>query len=69
MDQLAALIPPPRKHRHRYHGVLAPNAPLRNAVTAQAGLPFDGSAGPLVPAAPFASSGAPSAPFLMVLAR
>ncbi len=26
--------PPPRRHRHRYHGVLAPNAPLRAAVTA-----------------------------------
>ena len=25
IDQLAALIPPPRRHRHRYHGVLAPN--------------------------------------------
>ena len=31
------MIPPPRKHRHRYYGVLAPNAPLRKAVTAQAG--------------------------------
>ena len=40
MDKLAALIPPPRKHRHRYHGVLAPNAPLRQAVTAYAGLPM-----------------------------
>jgi len=29
-------IPPPRKHRLRYYGVLAPNAPLRKAVTAQA---------------------------------
>ena len=29
-----ALIPPPRIHRHRYHGVLAPNAPLRAQVTA-----------------------------------
>jgi hypothetical protein len=29
IDHLAALIPPPRRHRHRYHGVLAPNAPLR----------------------------------------
>ncbi|MGV7235232.1 MAG: transposase [Nitrosomonadaceae bacterium] len=29
LDKLAALIPPPRSHRHRYHGVLAPNAPLR----------------------------------------
>jgi len=26
--RLAVLIPPPRKHRHRYYGVLAPNAPL-----------------------------------------
>ena len=23
------LIPPPRRHRHRYYGVLVPNAPLR----------------------------------------
>ena len=29
LDRLAALIPPPRIHRLRYHGVLAPNAPLR----------------------------------------
>ncbi len=36
IDRLAALIPPPRLHRHRYHGVLAPNAPLRAAVTALA---------------------------------
>jgi hypothetical protein len=34
IDQLAALIPPPRRHRHRYHGVLAPNAPLRAAAIA-----------------------------------
>jgi hypothetical protein len=38
IDKLALLIPPPRKHRHRYHGVLVPNAPLRQAVTAYAGL-------------------------------
>jgi hypothetical protein len=31
---LARLIPPPRVHRHRYHGVLAPNARLRARVTA-----------------------------------
>ena len=31
---LAVLIPPPRLHRHRYHGVLAPNSPLRGAATA-----------------------------------
>ena len=36
MDRLAALIPPPRRHRHRYYGVLAPNSPLRSAVTALA---------------------------------
>ena len=34
IDALAALISPPRRHRHRYHGVLAPNSPLRAAVTA-----------------------------------
>jgi len=39
IDRLAALIPPPRLHRHRYHGVLAPNAPLRAAVTALARAP------------------------------
>jgi hypothetical protein len=36
LDRLAALTPPPRKHRHRYHGVFAPNHPLRPAVTAMA---------------------------------
>ncbi|MDL5039456.1 transposase, partial [Comamonas sp. Y6] len=32
----AKLVPPPRTHRHRYFGVLAPNSPLRPAVTALA---------------------------------
>ncbi len=41
LDRIAALIPQPRKHRHRYHGVLAPNAPLRKRVTARAGLPVN----------------------------
>ena len=36
LDRRAALIPPPRQHRHRYYGVLAPNSPLRAAVTALA---------------------------------
>jgi hypothetical protein len=36
IERLAALVPPPRMHRHRYYGVLAPNAPLRAAVTALA---------------------------------
>ena len=55
LDRLAALIPPPRRHRHRYYdqrkslwddqrkslwdGVLAPNSPLRQAVTALAAAP------------------------------
>ena len=36
LDLLADLVPPPRKHRHRYHGVFAPNHKLRRAVTAMA---------------------------------
>ncbi len=36
IDKIAALVPRPRTHRHRYYGVLAPNAPLRTAVTALA---------------------------------
>ncbi len=35
LDRVAALIPPPRKHRHRYFGVLAPNSPWRALVAAQ----------------------------------
>jgi hypothetical protein len=31
LDRLADLVPPPRKHRHRYHGVFAPNHKLRSA--------------------------------------
>jgi hypothetical protein len=34
--EAAALISPPRPHRHRYHGVLAPNSPQRAQVTALA---------------------------------
>lgn len=33
LDRLADLVPPPRKHRHRYHGVFAPHHPLRPLVT------------------------------------
>jgi hypothetical protein len=36
IDRIAALVPPPRTHRHRYFGVLAPNSPLRAAVVAMA---------------------------------
>ncbi|MBA3506869.1 MAG: transposase [Betaproteobacteria bacterium] len=33
-DRRAALVPPPRIHRHRYLGVLAPHSPLRAAALA-----------------------------------
>ncbi|MBU0499598.1 MAG: transposase [Gammaproteobacteria bacterium] len=36
IGRIAALVPPPRQHRHRYYGVLVPNSPLRPAVTALA---------------------------------
>ena len=32
--RIAALVPPPRTHLHRYFGVL-PNSPLRAAVTGE----------------------------------
>jgi hypothetical protein len=32
LQRIARFIPPPRVHRHRYHGVLAPNATLRAQV-------------------------------------
>jgi hypothetical protein len=36
IERIAALVPPPRTHWHRYFGVLAPNSSLRAAVTALA---------------------------------
>ena len=33
MQRLAALVPRPRLHLIRFHGVLAPNAKLRSAIT------------------------------------
>jgi len=36
LSRLAALVPPPRKHRHRNTKVFAPNHPLRSLVTAMA---------------------------------
>jgi hypothetical protein len=41
LDRLASLVPPPRSHRHRYCGALAPNARLRPMVTARAALPVE----------------------------
>lgn len=34
ITKIAALLPPPRAHRHRNYGVLAPNPPLRSVVPA-----------------------------------
>ena len=36
IERIAALVPPPRTHRHRYFGVLAPNSPHRAAVVSLA---------------------------------
>lgn len=44
LDRLAALIPPPRVHRRRSYGVLAPNAPWRAQVTAVGGWHLGASA-------------------------
>ena len=44
INRIAQLVPPPRTHRHRYYGVLAPNSPLWEAVAAMAKVP------PLMPA-------------------
>ncbi|MGH7573621.1 MAG: transposase, partial [Longimicrobiales bacterium] len=53
LDALAHLIPPPRVHRHRYHGVLAPNARLRPLLTDWA---EQAAAPPVVPASRAAPS-------------
>ena len=53
------MIPPPRKHRHRYFGVLAPNSPWRAQVTAQAGRKLAAGSKPPRLKAADADSGAP----------
>lgn len=35
IERIAALVPPPRTHRHRYYGVLAPNSPLTRRCAVQ----------------------------------
>jgi len=37
LDRLAVLMPSPRHHRHFYHGVLAPNSPIRKKIVYFAG--------------------------------
>jgi len=39
LEKLSHLIPPPHRHRHHYHGVLAPGARLRSRVVALAAQP------------------------------
>jgi Putative transposase len=36
IDRIAAFIPSPRRHRHHYHGIFAPNAPLRSVIATAA---------------------------------
>ncbi len=65
LDRLADLVPPPRKHRHRYHGVFAPNHPLRPLVTAlaigNAGKSVGPGCGEPGPARPLGQPDGPSA--------
>ena len=60
LDRLATILPPPRIHRHRYHGVFAPNAPLRPLVTERAHQ--DNALAAQQPAPPLPVSTSPTAP-------
>ena len=59
LERLARFVPPPRIHRHRYHGALAPHARLRPAVIAM-GTPVlqSEASAPLEPASTAGSSAA-----------
>jgi hypothetical protein len=41
IERLVPLIPPPRAHQVRYHGILAPCASLRSRVVPAAGVEFE----------------------------
>ncbi len=41
IEKIATLVPPPRIHRHRYFGVLAPNSSYREQVTSHASQSLD----------------------------
>jgi hypothetical protein len=71
LDRLAAFVPPPRVHRHRYFGVLAPNSPLRAAVTAlaPAAAPTPPAPPPAPPAAEPAHRRAARYAWALLLAR
>ncbi len=55
-DRIALLIPPLRTHRDHYFGVLAPNSPWRELVTAQAGRKLAAGSKPTRPKAVDADS-------------
>lgn len=57
LERLARLIPPPRRHLHRYHGVFAPHAALRAQVAARAG---EAIAAPVAPATAQSATSAPA---------
>ena len=70
IDHLAALIPPPRQHRHRYHGVLAPNSPARAPATAYGRDAADDLSASVPLAAPAPNARCPARYFgAMLLAR
>lgn len=48
LDRIFTLIPPPKRHRRHYHGVFAPNAPLRKKVINYANRRLDGPPPPAV---------------------
>ncbi len=74
IHRLGQLLTPPRKHRHRYYGVFAPNAPLRTSVAALARADTDTDADNDTPepaAAPATAHSRPSHVYLwaILLAR
>jgi hypothetical protein len=62
LEALAKFIPPPRVHRHRYHGVLAPNARLRPHVVALGRPEAPTAEGDFTAAAPALATAAEPAP-------
>jgi hypothetical protein len=64
LEALAKFVPPPRVHRHRYHGVLAPNARLRPHIVAlgrpEAPAPEGDPTAPAIAAEPAPERASPS---------
>jgi hypothetical protein len=66
IERLAPLIPPPRAHQVRYHGILAPSASMRDRIVPQpmAHSPEGESAASLPGTRPSATVGSPMNPVL-----